>query len=389
MLTVRDIMKLENLHNFQLVAGEGGLDRFVTRTGIVDFEFVPNLALDRPVIFEENSFVLSSLLFAQGDVKILYNSIHKLIEMGVSGLAYKDVIFKELPKNVIELANREDFPIFVFDDGVYFEDAIADLSIAIREDSQLTVIELKIRELVKQDYSRNEVMAVSERIFPRFAEYVMVFLCSARSRQTQLCVDRVYRSCATNRKTPNDMAIGRYGKDLIILISAEHQNTNKYFSVFREVLFNCGLSTADVICGVSTVKQSRCDLDTALRESTYAHRACEVFHKEILNFSNIGIYQFLLPCEQNNHLNSFVSRYLDPIILEESEQNRKHMETANAYVLNGGQLKETAEKLNIHENTARYRISKLKEKLDPKVTEYEFFANLYLSIRLNLLKTMK
>jgi sugar diacid utilization regulator len=389
MLTVRDIMKLENLRNFQLVSGEGGLDRFVSRTGIVDFEFVPDLALDRPVIFEENSFVLSSLLFAQGDEEILYKAIHKLIEMGVSGLAYKDVIFKELPKNVIELSNREDFPIFVFDDGVYFEDAIADLSIAIREDSQLTVIELKIRELVKQDYSRNEVRVVSERIFPKFAEYVMVFLCSARTRQTQLCIDRVYRRCAINRNAPSDMAICRYGKDLFIVISAEHQNTNKYFSVFRDVLFNCSLSTADIICGVSTVKQSWLDLDTALRESIYAHSACDIFQKELLSFSNLGIYQFLLPCEQNNHLNSFVNRYLDPIILEESEQNRKHMETAIAYIVNGGQLKETAEKLNIHENTARYRISKLKEKLDPKVTEYEFFANLYLAIRLNLLKNMK
>ncbi len=197
-LTIREIIKFENLKNFKLVAGEGGLDRFVRRTGIVDFEFVQNLVLSRPAVFDEDSFVLSSLLFAHGDSDKLYHAIKVLIEMNVSGLAYKDVIFKELPKNVIELANRENFPIFVFDDSVYFEDVIADLTIAIRQDSQLNVMELKIRELVKQDHSRDDVMSISERILPNFSKYLTVYFCSVKSIKYQRHIDIAYKNYVLN-----------------------------------------------------------------------------------------------------------------------------------------------------------------------------------------------
>lgn len=182
------------------------------------------------------------------------------------------------------------------------------------------------------------------------------------------------------------MAIGHYGRDIVIIISAEHQNKKKYFDKFMDVLVSCGISKIEIYCGASTIKHSRLELDYALRESTYSLRACKILQKEYLTFSGIGVYQFLLPCEQNSYLQGFANRYLEPLFEEESEQNRKHMETAISYVLNGGQIKETATQLNIHENTARYRIEKLKEKLDSDVTEYEFYSNLNIAIKLYQLK---
>jgi len=385
-LTVRDIIKLENLSNFKIVAGKDGLDRIVNSTGIVDFEFIPNLSLNRPVMFDENSFVVSSLLFAQGNVEILYDSIKSLIGMGVSGLAYKDVIFKELPQDVINLSNSENFPIFVFNDSIYFEDVITDVAIAIREDSQLTIMEIKLRDLVQQNYSPDDVKSVSEMLFPNFYEYVAVFLCSARDSKSQSRIDRAYRNYIINKKNAYNLAICTYGKHLMILISNQHQENKKYLSVFNDVLFNCKLLRTDINFGYSTIKQSRLELDVALRESTYALRACDIIKREELGFSDIGIYQFLLPCEENIYLQKFAKGYLDLLISEDTEQNRKNMETAVAYVFNRGQLKEMAKQLNVHENTARYRISKLKEILDPNETEHEFFANLNLAVRLHVLK---
>ena len=37
--TVRDIMSIEKLKSLQLVAGEGGLERMISKVGILDYEF--------------------------------------------------------------------------------------------------------------------------------------------------------------------------------------------------------------------------------------------------------------------------------------------------------------------------------------------------------------
>lgn len=57
------------------------------------------------------------------------------------------------------------------------------------------------------------------------------------------------------------------------------------------------------------------------------------------------------------------------------------METAEVYVDNGGDLMATASAMNCHQNTIRYRVSKIKELTGKtSVSEYEFYKTLSLAI---------
>ncbi len=53
---------------------------------------------------KRDSLVLSSLLFAKGS-ELLLPAVQQLYEAGVSGLAYKTVIFHELPEDVLAFCN--------------------------------------------------------------------------------------------------------------------------------------------------------------------------------------------------------------------------------------------------------------------------------------------
>ena len=63
-LTVKDLFDIPLLKNFKLVAGEGGLSRPVEQPDILDFEFVQGVQMSRKDIFDKNSIILTSLLFA-------------------------------------------------------------------------------------------------------------------------------------------------------------------------------------------------------------------------------------------------------------------------------------------------------------------------------------
>lgn len=58
--------------------------------------------------------MLSSLLFAKQEPEYLLNAVKNLIELGASALAYKPVIFKELPEEVLSYAEQQNFPILRF-----------------------------------------------------------------------------------------------------------------------------------------------------------------------------------------------------------------------------------------------------------------------------------
>jgi DNA-binding PucR family transcriptional regulator len=61
------------------------------------------------------------------------------------------------------------------------------------------------------------------------------------------------------------------------------------------------------------------------------------------------------------------------------------MKTAIAYIKCEGNTKLTADSLFIHENTVRYRMNKIREKLDPNANDFVFYENLSLAVKIYLL----
>ncbi len=61
-------------------------------------------------------------------------------------------------------------------------------------------------------------------------------------------------------------------------------------------------------------------------------------------------------------------------------------ETAISYVCKNGQLKDTASDLFQHINTIRYRINKMKSLLHYKDSDYVFYADISLAVRIHLLQ---
>ena len=112
--TVKDLFEIPITKNFRLVAGEDGLDRPVRGIEILDFEFTRGVKTERHDLFNKNTLILTSLVFAKDDPLAILDAVKTLFSINVSCLAYKPVIFSDLPREVIEYADSAGFPILEF-----------------------------------------------------------------------------------------------------------------------------------------------------------------------------------------------------------------------------------------------------------------------------------
>lgn len=123
-MNVENFLQLPITKAFTVVAGRNGLHKSVQNVEILDFEFSPDIQTVRDTIFTPNSVVLSSLLFAKQQPEYLLNAVKNLIELGASALAYKPVIYEDLPEEVLMYADKNNFPILRFGGDEFFEKII-------------------------------------------------------------------------------------------------------------------------------------------------------------------------------------------------------------------------------------------------------------------------
>lgn len=176
-ITISEALKLDNLKEFRIVAGEWGLDNKIEKIGILEYETVYKLKGN----FGKGDFVISSFFFARNDVNLLIESIHSLMEERVSGLAIKNIYYKELPMEVIEYANEKSFPIFIFDNTVFFEDIITDIMDAIRDNDNFELLETKIDIIIKNNISKTMIRELALEVNSSFKEKFIVAYCKEKN----------------------------------------------------------------------------------------------------------------------------------------------------------------------------------------------------------------
>ena len=123
----------------------------------------------------------------------------------------------------------------------------------------------------------------------------------------------------------------------------------------------------------------------AIREAFWSCMVADLEETKQRNYEDLGIYRFIVPEINSHNTKEYMEEYLRPLMEDEGELLR----TAKTYVLTGGLLEETAERLYCHKNTVRYRLARMQDMLDPHSTEKEFFENLALAIRIHMLMEYK
>ncbi len=382
-ITVKNLMELPSLQDFRLTAGRSGLENVVEKTGIVDYEFVDGFPIDEELAFERNSFVISSLLFAKDDEDALLRAVRSLSKYGVSALGIKTVFYKEIPEPVKAAANEEGFPIFLFDKA-YFEDVIADLRQAIQSDQLLGFERERLLRLYREELSPKEVKRLGFELHPTLRRWTKAYYCGSERSYSDWELSRILSGFAKNAARKQETAAFYFESGFLFLVSADSEDAARFELQFADALHFAGFSPGDFIIGESSAHLMETELHLAIREAVCAQRGAVLKGRSQMSVRELGVLRVLLWRDNDSVLKRYAGEYLKPISGPEQEGNAEFLNTATFYVRTGGSIPETAKLLFVHDNTVRYRIGRIRERLNPGAGDYEFFQNLSAAIWITL-----
>jgi len=384
-LTVKDILLLPGLERFNLAAGEKGLGNTVVSAGVADYEFSHGMRYTNDELFERDSFVITSLLFARDDSSAILPAVKRLKEYGVSGMAYKDVFFEKLPQEVIEYADSAGFPIFSFGPNVFFETIIYDIMSAVQADDNTYLTEENINRMISGAMSRTDMIDIARHLSLKFKQYVSVTCVMPAIAEDKLDVSRIYRNYYVSKTIKSKAIVAKYDRGLFIIVTSGKGDDEAHGLILNEVLDSLSIDREKVKIAVSSVLQSFSELDLAFRQSHYTAIAAQIRSVGCMSYPALGALKLLIPDAEEDHAVSFSEEYISRF-----DSNQEYYDTAVALVGQGGDITKTAQVMGCHTNTIRYRLSKIRELTgDTGLTEFEFYEDLSLAVTIRQIRQLQ
>jgi hypothetical protein len=376
-ITVFEATKLDTFKNFRLIAGHRGLDNIVKKIGILDYEFITKIEEQ----FAKGEFVISSLFFAKDNPEFILEAVKELEKDGVSGLAIKNIYFNEIPLEVVNYANEKSFPIFIFDNSVYFEDIITEVADKIRAVNNYELLETKIDILIKRPLNKATVRDIALEINSSFKEDFFVLYCKRKKYIDNNMVTLLGRITRSKNINIHSSAL-KYRNGILVIFTDEDIDKKNIKNTVNSIIEGIGITPSEYFIGVSGLHTKLEELANGINESIFAQRTCEVSNTSFNHFSDIGIYSILMPFIDEIWIRNFHDRIIMPIKNYDEKYNTQLFDTAIKYIDNDGKIIETANEFFLHKNTIRYRIGKIKEILNMEHCEGSFYEQLSIAIKL-------
>ncbi|MCT4620948.1 MAG: PucR family transcriptional regulator ligand-binding domain-containing protein [Marinisporobacter sp.] len=378
-LTVHEALKLDALKRFRLIAGMNGLDRKITRAGILDHE-VGQQVRDTVQVGE---FIFSNLLAIKNQPERIVDFVKDLVDAQAACFAIKTIYFKEIPKEAIELAHQHRLPLFLFDE-TYVETIILEVDKAINIQNHEQHIRVMIDQISGNNLSEFRIRELAYGINGNFKKNCIVYF----TKEVEVCGGNL-----TRLFNPNDLRkflgesclVISYRNGYLIIITYE-QDEYEYIQKASELALKAyGLLDGTYRLGISEVKKDLGALGRGIDESKYAYDFASLYDMKQASFLNMGIYQLLIPIINDPWTYAFYRRMIDKLIDYDGEKGTDFLNTAICYIESEGNIQETSKKLFQHTNTIRYRIKKINEILELTRMKGMTYETLAIAIRLHLI----
>lgn len=168
-LTVRDIIERESFRSAKVIAGSKGLNRQVKWTHILEVQEIESL-------INGGELILTTGVGLQLDPQTQLKYVKRLIEKNASCICIeRGTYFKEIPKELIELANEQDFPLIVFEEKVKFVDITQDLHTLIinRHHQTLSKLDTLSRKFIDLSLSHNGILKILQELNHYFNQGIL------------------------------------------------------------------------------------------------------------------------------------------------------------------------------------------------------------------------
>lgn len=370
MVTCKQLLELDILHNAKLVAGRKGIDK------VVSWVYAKHTKTITPWVRGGEFILVSGYEYGMDEEGLLQlveeASMNKisciLIEGGIN--------FKEISSKVIKKADEEGIPLVFVNGVISFLNVTRDISDFILENRYLNKSNISLLDqlLNSSSLSRQEVnqLFYGSGISPDCYFIVGSFSISD-NKYTKNMADTIVNLSRSLKKYTGALFEELGHKELyrIIFESVDYliysDNEEDLLSIVEDLkkirtLLDTQQDDYNIYLSFSSVIHDVMNISNGFREASFTG---ELLHKKLLpkmvkGFSDVGSYQMIFYIEDKKKLLDFRNHYLVELYKVDQESSSQLLETLREYLIQNGNMLQTAKKLFIHRNTLQYRMDKIK-----------------------------
>lgn len=400
-ISFRDVLQMECLDRARVVAGREGIDNEVRWITVGEEPDLPDWVFGGELI--------CSTLFAVASDH-LGDYVKGLSDGGVAGMLIKPERFLgAVPESVLEVANRESFPVAEVPTNVlwsrvlesFYRYLLVEQTERIRVETEMQLRGGFFDELLSDSLSGREIEHRAELLgcdlsggaaviffdVPAFDEL-------ARKRnlgelQGQHLKTLLYETInnAVCEIHSNYICIPRSGSVLLLLGSSLEDRK----ALAIHVLMRCRerLKNLPVHAGLGEPRESPEQIVQSYREADSALRVgqslrnAESIESRVHVFASLGVQRLLFALNEKSPgtLREFENDAIGSVISYDKGHGTELVKTLKAYMDCDGKVSEVADLLHVHKHTVRYRLRRVTELTGLDVTKFEDAARLYLAVR--------
>ena len=362
MFQCKDLLSLTTMSQAKVVAGTGGMER-----GIRWSYKAENINFEKWVHGQE-------LLIISGPVTQrknfdLYRTIEKAIELKMSCalLLVGENYVTQIDEQVIDLAEKNDFPLFTMPWDVPLLDFFEELGHAISylddrkdiQDSLLAEIifgnSINVHNIERKCQQMGQDISVMEQVFVLHPDNL--------SNDEVRSYAEVLKGLFGKKEYP--AIIFCYGDRMIGFIrdcSGQRELITEIFDEFTSFL----QSEHGGICYTLNIGE-RCSslskLQKSFQETSKTNSILEHIRRvnEVVFYDQMGFYRLLISYENTEPMKRYVDEVLGEILAYDQKNHTQLVETMWAYFGSDCNLQRAADRLFSHKNTVKYRLSRIEQ----------------------------
>ncbi len=382
-MRIREFQYIKGLNDFRMIAGNSGLNNKIENIVIFEYENM-NTAADN---YYRGDFIVSTLLFANGCPELIVSTITRLMNMGISGLAIKAASYHALPPELSILADDNGIPLYVFK-NTYIEDVIVNVNDYMKAKKNYLKYEKDFQEIIYNQYSLPQAIEKATTINPSHKQKAAcMYLMPENSSDYWIIEELLNESAQRKNKTYINAGyvLYRFEEGLFILHNFNEDQSSSYIEQFRALLIRLHITETKMKIGISQIHPPVKELDLCIKECYFACCYSWFKHTSLTVFSEIGIYQILLPMLFDRCCRQYYEVIIRKIMDYDQLNRTTMLDTLQEYVKSGYNIKLTAEILYQHPNTIRYRIQRAADIIHGECGK-EDLHSLYIAVLMHMIR---
>lgn len=346
-------------YEIELIAGAKGMKNLVRWVHIVEDTDVPSFLHGNELVFTTGIGIASYKSFN------FVEFAKSLIDKEASGWVINiGPYIKDLDKDLIAFCNEYDFPLFTIPWRQRLIDVTYDYSHKIIEaEEKQTTISRAFNDLIynigNQKEAIDSLLSVGYKVADNY-EIVCVKLYENENVIQTDSINDLISALEAKINIVNKYSLLAENDMLTILLAnpipLDIDNILKDIKETFEEIY----TTICLYTGVSDKLIGLDNLAALHKEATVALAAAKILKKEILEYADAGIYQFINTIDNIDMKKRYVYDVLGEIIEYDKENNSNYLEILRLYLEHNFAVGEISELLGVHRNTINYKVKFIK-----------------------------